>query len=107
MGNTEMLFPDLSADHAHMTSDLPQAMRVSMSGEEESLRSMLTPPDSPVFAELTTPNNQPKGPMFQDGAVPHLKYEPDTYNIMNTGEWENPWRPVQRKILFAEVTSIY
>ncbi|XP_022082875.1 ETS homologous factor-like isoform X3 [Acanthaster planci] len=85
MCNNDMqLFPDLSVDHAHMTSDLPQAMRVSMNGEEESLRSMLTPPDSPVFAELTTPNNQPKGTMFQDGAVPHLKYEPDTYNIMNT-----------------------
>ncbi|XP_038073310.1 uncharacterized protein LOC119741492 isoform X2 [Patiria miniata] len=90
MCNNDMLFPDLSADHTHMTSDLPQAMRVSMSGEEESLRSVLTPPDSPVFAELTTPHNQHttpnnQGPMFQEGVVPNLKYEPqDTYNIMNT-----------------------
>jgi len=84
MCNNDMLFPDLSGDHAHMTSDLPQAMRVSISGEEDSLRSMLTPPDSPVFAELTTPNNQPKGQMFQDGVVPNLKYEPIDAYTMNT-----------------------
>ncbi|XP_071809543.1 uncharacterized protein [Asterias amurensis] len=80
----DMLFTELCGDHTHLNSDLPQAMRVSLSGEDDGQRSMLTPPDSPVFAELTTPNGHHKG-LYQDGVVPNLEFLPlcDNFN-MNT-----------------------
>ncbi len=90
------------ADNSQTTIDRPRAKKVSLDGTDSNTPFLPTPPDSPVFAELTTagpqqqqqhlvdkkPNLAKLNKQIQDGAraVPNLEMNTSITDFyMNTG----------------------
>ena len=90
---------DSNSNQMQNSAGGPRAKKVSLSSTGTDTPFMPTPPDSPVFAELTTPGQDIKPDVAklnkrlqeQEGtqAVPNLEMNPSLYDFYNHDNMDN------------------